>query len=171
MARHFDVRAFDAGTPLSPATVNLETLENYITRWARNPDPGSFFAKFNRFIRWLPDWLYIAFLRRKGYGGHILFKDGSPIGHVFYQRHGNEIHMFSIEVEEQYRGLGYGHGLMRSFLLEMSDRTEIDVLRISAGGSEDVRRMWIRTLDGKYDLPYAVEPYWKPGDGWVRIVR
>lgn len=176
MTKHLDVRALQAVEPLAPATVtDLEAVEHYVLHWARNPDPGSFFAKFTWFIQWLPDSLYLGVLRIMWYGGTILFLGGVPIGHVFYQRQWfsrrNEVHMFSIEVEEPYRKLGYANLLMQSFLDEMGRREQIDVLRISAGGDEAVKHMWLKTLRGGYNLDYVVESYAKPGLGWVKIAR
>lgn len=171
MTKSLDIRALQAAGSLTPTTIDTASIEEYVLYWARHPQPGSIFAKLTRFLRWLPDSAYLFTLRKLRYGGHILFLKGRPIGHIFYQQHGSEIHMFSIEVEHIWRTMGYGNRLMRSFLLEMGERDDIDILRISAGGDERVVHMWRKTLAGGYDLPYQAVPCEKPGDGWVRIVR
>lgn len=173
--RRFDLRALDAAEPVTTTTVDTESISRYVAYWARHPDPGSFFEKFTWFIRWLPDALLLFALFKLGYGGTILFRDGKPIGHIFYQRQWfgrrNEVHMFSIAVHEAHRKLGFANRLMRAFLLEMGERAEIDVLRISAGGDPTVAHMLEKVFNKKYDLPYGIRPCDKPGHGWLRIVR
>ncbi len=173
--QRFDLRALDAATPLATAAVDIESAWRYVVHWARHPDPGSFFEKFTWFIRWLPDALLLFALFKLGYGGTILFRDGKPIGHIFYQRQWfrrrNEVHMFSIWVERQYRKRGYGNQLMRSFLLEMGERDYIKILRISAGGDDKGLHFWAKTVGGEYGLPYTVASCSRSGLGWLRIVR
>lgn len=173
--QRFDLRTLSAATPLATAAVDIESAWRYVVHWARHPDPGSFFDSFTWFIRWLPDALLLFVLFKLGYGGTILFLDGKPIGHIFYQRQWfrrrNEVHMFSISVEPKYRNQGYGNQLMQSFLLEMGKREYIKFLRISAGGDDKGLHFWTKTVGGEYKLPYTVASCDKPGHGWLRIVR
>lgn len=170
--QHFDLKVLDAATPLSStAVVSLDAAERYVLHWARNPKPGSFFAKMTRILRVMPDQILLWGLKKRHYGGQILFCNGQPIGHIFHQLHGNEMHMFSVEVDEPYRGRGYANQLMRAFLEEMGRRSEIDYLRLSAGGDETVKHMWEKALHGEYALNYRVAECSKPGFGWLLISR
>lgn len=174
--KQLDLRMLDAATPLKDvAVIDLGAAERYVLHWVRNPAPGSFFAKFTWFVRWLPRVPLLAALRLMRYGGTILFLDGVPIGHLFYQQQwfnrGNEVHMFAVKVDEAHRDKGYANRLMRAFLLEMGQRSEIDYVRLSAGGDEAVRHMWKKARDGEYDLPFTLVECAKPGFGWLLILR
>lgn len=168
-----DVQALHTATPFEHATAtNLDSMNEYVLHWARHPKPGSYFARFTWLLRLLPDSLYLWTLRRLRYGGQILLDEtGNIIGHVFYQQHRDEVHLFSIEVDKEHEGLGYANRLMHSFLTEMGRRKHINWLRISAGGSEAVIHLWKKTLGGKYHLPYRVETGCREGLGWVNIKR
>ena len=61
--------------------------------------------------------------------------------------------------------------MMQQLLCEIGQRTDINWLRISAGGDVAVLHIWDKVLDGEYNLPYRVEPGEKPGLGWIKIVR
>lgn len=171
--KSLDLKTLHSATPIAQTvTANLDSVNEYVLRWARNPKPNSYFAQFTKLLRLLPDSLFIWALRRLHYGGQLLLDEtGNVIGHIFYQQHGDEIHMFSIEVNKDHEGRGYANRLMRSFLLEMGNREHINWLRISAGGSEAVIHLWKKTLAGTYHLPYRVEAGYRDGLGWVNIKR
>lgn len=168
-----DLKTLHPAAPFAQTvTTDFDSLNEYVLHWARNPKPGSKFARFTWMLRLLPDFMYLWALRRLHYGGQLMLDEtGSVIGHVFYQRHGDEIHLFSIEVHEEHRERGYANRLMHSFLIEMGHRTHINWLRISAGGDETVIHLWKKTLGGKYHLPYRVEAGYREGLGWVHIKR
>jgi hypothetical protein len=76
----------------------------HIGWWARHPDAESNFARANPLLSDLPDAELFAALSEKGYDG-LLYRDHREIiGHCFFQKHGNELHAFSMWVGEPHRG-------------------------------------------------------------------
>jgi GNAT superfamily N-acetyltransferase len=173
MSKHMDVRGLDVSTPIAfLATVHLLSIQNYVLHWARNPKPGSIFARLTRLTRMLPDAVYLWALRELRYSGLVLVNEGKIVGHAFYQQHGDEVHLFSVEVHPSYRGLGYANRVVEMFLNDMCLRcVDVNWVRISAGGDPAMLHMWHKALLGDYNTPCRLERAWRLGLGWARIVR
>src|SRR4051812_40219449 len=135
MGAPFPLRQLDTASKMSAHAdiVSLETIRNYVINWVRNPDPRGKFAKRMKWLQWLPDDVILFALRKMRYGGNVLFAEGKPIGHVFFQRHGDDLHMFSIAVVKHLQGLGWAKHQLEVFLNEaLADRT-VQRVRLSAG--------------------------------------
>jgi hypothetical protein len=79
-------------------------VASYIARWARNPDPGSNFARAAGAALTMPDAQLAAALRARGYDGLLYFAGDEIVGHLFFQWHDSEVHAFSVWIAERHRG-------------------------------------------------------------------
>lgn len=76
----------------------------HIGWWARHPDADSNFARSIGRLPDIADAELFAALIQKGYDGLLYTNENEIIGHCFFQRHGAELHGFSVWVSEQHRG-------------------------------------------------------------------
>ena len=76
----------------------------HIGWWARHPVADSNFARSIGRLPDIDDAELFATLSRKGYDGLLYTSENEIIGHCFFQRHGAELHGFSVWVSEQHRG-------------------------------------------------------------------
>jgi hypothetical protein len=76
----------------------------HVAHWARNPDPGSTFARTIGRLPDVPDAVLAAALGQRGYDG-LVYVDGKEIvGHCFFQRRDDELHGFAVWVAGHQRG-------------------------------------------------------------------
>ena len=75
----------------------------HIAWWARHPDAGSNFARSIGRLPDIADAELFAALSQKGYDGLLYTNENEIVGHCFFQRHGAELHGFSVWVSEQHR--------------------------------------------------------------------
>ena len=155
---------------VSPTTGGGE-LFSYIVWWIKNPDEGSSFDKKTRYIRWLPGSVLLWLLVQKHYGGFLFMDDrcSQVIGHVFFQRHGDAVHLFSMATRREMRGFGLGTDMIRESLLHVYADTSVNHVRIGAGGHPAVDKIWRKVVEGRLGLPFKVEPDEKVG--WAHFVR
>lgn len=120
---------------------------------------GSLFERFAGAALALPDDELLAGLLRDRYDMYIGFECGEPAGHVAFQRHGGECHMFSIELGEAYQGMGNSLVLSQALIeyarhsrmkIKWSDGNNADALgvleairRRSAELGVEVDDLWI----------------------------
>ena len=129
---------------------------NYAVKCARNPDPGSDFERSTRFIRWLPDRLFLfVLLRILCYDGLIFATTEHFIGHVFFQRHWSEWNAFHIWVEEDQRGQKYAQKMLREFLDKAYEAGKGQV-QIGNGGNDIVNHLWEKIISGDMRLAFDV---------------
>lgn len=76
----------------------------HVAYWARNPDPGSNFARLIGRLPDMPDAALAASLGHRGYDGLVYLDDNEIVGHCFFQRHDTELHGFAVWVAEHQRG-------------------------------------------------------------------
>ena len=81
-----------------------EAVLLHVGWWARHPEPGSNFERANGGIQDNSDAAIFAVLNQRGYDGLLYLDEREIIGHCFFQRHGAELHAFSLWVNEQHRG-------------------------------------------------------------------
>ena len=131
-------------------------VRNYTTHWIKNPDPGSKFERQTKFIRWLPGRMLIHLLEWKGYDGLLFLEEDSErvIGHAFFQRHDDTLHLFSAYVEEERRGTGLGKSIIRGFLMHAWGTFEMNRARLGAGNSEAMVGLWRQAH--MLNLPFSV---------------
>ena len=113
-------------------------VQNHVAHWIKHPDKGSVFARRTRFIRWLPKAALFKLLRLGRYDGLIFFQPGEVIAHVFFQRHGKDLHMFSVAVAQKHRGLGYAERALRCFIEHARAIPGIARVRLGAKGHDAV---------------------------------
>ncbi len=150
-------------------TVSVAAIDDYILRWARNPDRGSWFDILTFWRHAVPDQMLLYLLRWMGYGAQLHIQGGDVINHIFHQRHGDALHVFSIVTNEDHTGQGIAKRMLREWLLEAYKSSDVRRVRISAGRDEVVAHMYEQILAGKYDLPFPVTR--GSGPGWINFVR
>jgi hypothetical protein len=116
----------------------------------------------------MTDESLVAALRNKDYDGLLYIADHEVIGHLFFQRHGSELHGFAVWVAEPYREkkLPATFLLPTTFTLDFlayaSQRPDIERARIGAGDSLLTYRLLAPLI------PYLPELDWRTtGGGWV----
>ena len=151
------------------ATVPGALMHSYMIHWARNPDPGSWFDWMTIWRHWVSDRMLIHLLFQLRYGCQLLLEDGKVVSHIFHQRHGDELHLFSIFTIESRQHSGIAKRMLREWLLASWDTRGINKVRISAGNDAVVAHMYESILEGAYDLPFEVTR--GTGPGWVNLIR
>jgi GNAT superfamily N-acetyltransferase len=139
-------------------------VAEHIANWAKNPDEGSEFATKNSTLRLVPAMDLIKHLFAAGYGAAVFFEDEQLVAHVFYQRHGSELRVFSVFVDEQRRGCGYAKEALHLFFLHARE-LGADAVQLGAGNHLAMTRV-CEKLAAMPDLPYRVDT-----DNPTRFVR
>ena len=83
---------------------NHGVVAAHVAYWARNPDPGSNFARIIGRLPDIPDAALAASLGQRGYDGLVYVDDKEIVGHCFFQRRDTELHGFAVWVAEHQRG-------------------------------------------------------------------
>jgi hypothetical protein len=83
---------------------NHGVVAAHVAYWARNPDPGSNFARIIGRLPEIPDAALAASLGQRGYDGLVYVDDKEIVGHCFFQRRDTELHGFAVWVAEHQRG-------------------------------------------------------------------
>lgn len=143
------------------------TVRRHIAGWLNTPDPGSKFDKKTKWLRMLlPTALIVRILFAVGYQGLIFLNDdGLVVAHVFFQKHGDTLHVFHWHVEEGERGHGYMKEATSAFFEFAHDNDAIVGVRITAGGSPRIAKFWDSIQNGTVQLPHGL----KTGEkmGWL----
>jgi len=148
-------------------------LRKHTLMCARNPNPGSVFDKRTRLARRLPDSLYFYWLRKKLYGGFFAVEIETVrprlIGHIFYQRHASDIHVFSVFTIESRRGEGIATNALLNFLTQVWEKTEFRSVRLGEDNDEKMIKLRKHLAKAAYlrELPFRLRAY---EDGWVSLV-
>ena len=136
----------------------------HLIDWMRNPDPGSAFDRKMRFLQWLPDAVLLFLLVHVfDYGGLVWVDDKEQVvGHVMHQRHGHDLHIFSVWVEKPFRKHGVGAEMVRAELEHAREDRSIRRVRGGAGRNADMIRLWDRVVSN-------ISFVRKEADGWVAL--
>lgn len=113
---------------------NHKLVQDYVAHWIRNPDKGSAFDKATRLVRWLPDRALFGLMRMLKYDGLLFTQPGEVVAHTFCQRHGSDLHMFSVSVNPSYRGQGLAKKALQAFIEYGRNLDGIERIRLGAGG-------------------------------------
>lgn len=105
----------------------------------RSPDPGSIFDRQTREIRGLPDSELLGIFKANGYDALVGYNQ-EVCGYIAFQRHGDDLHIFAINVEEKYRGSPVIMQLTKDFL-DYARRKNAKRIRLSGGGSEKSKKL------------------------------
>lgn len=143
------------------------TAHRHTVHWLRNPDPGSPFEKKTQFLRWLPDVVLIPLLVLLRYNG-LLFLHAERdeiLGHVFFQKHTDGLHLFSAWMTESERGTGAAVGMIRAFLVHAWESGCRDV-RMGTDRNKAMSRLRERAYNARTNLPFTLIP---GQDGWAKL--
>lgn len=148
-------------------------VRNYVIHWIRHPDHGSTFERKTRWFRWcvlplLPQRFVLWYMLRQHYNG-LLFEHthvGGIVVHVFFQRRGDALHMFSVSTNPEYRGRRYALQALVYFITYAYGIGGITRVRLGAGGHEAVVAIVDKLGRKLIDLPFAVRV---TPDGWVHF--
>ncbi len=140
-------------------------FNEYVLNWIRNPDPqGGFSKKVGAFKR-LPRSLVIPLMRLAGYDGIIFMSKGSIVGNIFFQRHGNSLHLFAIYITPKLRRKGLAREAVEHFVRHA--KTVKGIERVRIGGEKLVGRvLCARLKKSEKRLGIKVEK-----GGWVKLMQ
>jgi hypothetical protein len=139
-------------------------VRDYIMRWVARPVSGSCFAVRTRWLRWLPSRLLVRLLANRGYDGLLYALPDRIIGHVFFQRHGDAIHIFSAAVDEEFEGRGYSGVMLLDCLTHASGLKGVTLARMGTGANVFTQRFLQRLRRHEAALGWQVGE-----DGWVEF--
>ncbi len=151
------------------AIASIALMNDYVLHWARNPNPGSWFDWLTLWRYWVSDDALLRLLSWMRYGAQIYIEEGRVVNHIFHQRHGEELHLFSIFTLGTHQKRNIAKRMLREWLIEAWNTPGINKVRISAGGDAVVAHMYEEILKGAYDIPFAVGR--GEGPGWVNLIR
>lgn len=113
-------------------------LLTHIASLARNPDPGSSFARNVGALADLPDREIVAALKDQGYDGLIYLDDEGLLAHCFFQRRDDELHVFAGWVAARRRDRKLMAVVGFDFLAYASAQPGIVRARVGSGGADRV---------------------------------
>lgn len=144
-----------------------EAALKHLIHWLRHPDPGSPFEKKTRYLRWLPDAILVPLLRALRYNG-LLFLDNERdeiLGHIFFQKHSDGLHLFAAWLAEHQRGNGAAVSMVRQFLVHAWETGCTDV-RMGTNRNKAMSRLRERVFHARLNLPFTLVP---GSDGWAKL--
>jgi hypothetical protein len=97
----------------------------------------------------------------------MLFQWGRKIiGHVFFQRHGNELRLFSLSIHEDFRKQGLSILAAEAFLGEARSRPRISKVRFGKGTHDGMKRILKNFGPRQSELGIQIL-----NEGWVELCR
>ncbi len=143
------------------------TAHRHTVHWLRNPDPGSPFEKKMRFLFWLPDMVLIPLLVLLRYNGLLFLhpERDEILGHVFFQKHADGLHLFSAWMVPEQRGTGAAISMIQSFLLHAWESGCRDV-RMGTDRNPAMSRLRERVYNARLNLPFVLTP---GTNGWAKL--
>lgn len=144
---------------------NRKTVERYVVDKIRNADRAGLFHKKTRFISRLPKTVLLKLMKMQGYDGIVFEEKGKIISSVFFQRHGNALHMFGITVEPTMRGKGMATESTIEFIKHAKKVQGITLVRI-VGDRRNPAAVKIceRLRNGEKEFGIKVLE-----DGWIEL--
>jgi hypothetical protein len=113
----------------------------HIAWWSRHADADSNFARATRDLVDGPDALRVAALIERGYDGLLYLQDDAIAGHLFFQRHGGEMHAFAAWSDERLRASGLMASAPLDFIAYARATDGVTRVRIGAGDNLLGKRM------------------------------
>ncbi len=107
----------------------------------------------------------MRYLQGKGYDVIMMHENDSIIGHVAFQVHqDNTLHVFSVEVNPEYREKGCATWLLEQTIHEARKR-DIERVRIGAGSKEAITRAYNRLGSEEKEHLKVIQE----GNNWFRL--
>ena len=154
--------AADLPLPLVVSANLTALIRDYVLWWVRNPDPTGAFAVKTRWRGWLPGRLVVRALLALGYDGVVYQMDATVIGHIFFQRHGADLHIFSAGVSEPYEGHKFSLVMLLDCVAYAATLPAIRRVRVGRAANQ-LTRHGLQLIDERKDrLGWRITP-----DGWV----
>jgi len=141
-----------------------KAVSRYVRNWVRHPDKRGSFYKKTRFISWLPGPVLISLMKKLKYDGILFEKEGKIAANIFFQRHGDTLHMFAIAVESAFENQGIAKQSVRYLIEHARSVRGITRLRIGAGRDPIVTSLYEGLRNDKAQLEIKVLK-----DGWVEL--
>lgn len=133
----------------------------HVAWWAKHPAAGSYFEQAARSLPDVPDPALVALLQEMRYDGLLYLERADIVGHLFFQRHGAELHAFSVWFGESLRGGDMLSVALLDFLAYASDLPGIARARV--GATNPVLRRLFAPVH-----PTLVDIGWRVRDGgWI----
>ena len=141
-------------------------VRDYVLRFARHPEAGGSFHARTRWLRRLPAAWFLRTLTALRYDGIIYLRGATVIGHVFYQRHGDTLHVFSTAVGDACQGRGYSRVMILDCVAYAAQRPGIVGARLGRERNALGWRQLRRIQEHEERLGWRGH-----ADGWVRFSR
>jgi len=153
---------------LKPRSPHAALVLEHAHWFATHPDPTSEFARkrWARLLPWAPKWLLFALLIRQNYDGMVYVTEatGEVLGHVIWQRHGNNLHVFSVHVHNLYRHQGLALEFLEDFV-HVAHVNNCHAVRIGQDNNPDMCSLRKRLLTEGL-VPFKLIDR---GKGWIII--
>ena len=146
----------------------------YLIEKAGNPDEGS---KFERktgclslffggpLMSILTTPIAVKYMKWQGYDALLLRLHGEIRRYTAFQVHdGDSLHIFSVELDENYREMGLAQGMVESVLKKAREKN-LKSVRIGGGGSEATNRIHKNCSERAEELGIVARD-----DNWVDIL-
>lgn len=184
--RSFAVQRVSA---LSEVDREHRSLIEHVMMRIKRANPGGMFARITWWMALLlPERIVRIILRKMRYDGNLfLDEEGRPAMDVFWQRHGDALHMFAVWIRGDLRKQGLLQHVIRHFLEYARRQPGISGARLSAGGVEAtgerggekaVVAAWLSIERGDFGTPWVsayrplkLDEHGLPVEqlGWVRF--
>jgi len=103
-------------------------------------------------------------LQSRGYDALVLFYQQDPVGISAFQKRGDDLHVFDIEVERGYRSAGLAT-YMQKELIKEAKIMNVQRIRIGGGGNEATNHLHQKLKEAEEELCIKVE-----SENWIRII-
>ena len=137
-------------------------VRDYLRQWIADANPAGRFHAQTRWLQWVPPSLWVRTLFALGYDGLIYINDGVAFGHVYFQRHGSSMHVFSAAVTEPLRGKGYSIPMLLDSVAYAHTMPGISGVKVGTG--QNNRRLFDCLTTYGDQLGWQVRP-----DRWVEF--
>jgi hypothetical protein len=143
-----------------------DTVKAYLARCARGAPETTNFVRLTRHLHHLPDDVLLSTLIKQSYDGLVFAQHREIFGHVFFQRHGSELHGFSSAVHKPRQGRKLWAIFPLDFVAFASECDGITKARMGAGNSPITRHLVDILSPHTAALGWSVSP-----DGWVTFAN
>jgi len=154
--------AAEVPTPVLASTHLTGPVRDYLAWWISHADPSGTFAAKIGWVEGVPDERLTRALFVLGYDGLIYLTGDAVVGHVFFQRHGADVHGFSTAVSDGLDGHGYSVVMMMDYVSYALRLAGVARVRVGTGRNNVTRRFLERIKKHEAVLGWRVGE-----DGWV----
>lgn len=156
--------ADEVPVPLLASESHKRAVREYLEWWTGHANPTGRFAMRTRWLARLPSAIRIRLLFALGYDGLVYLDRDSPVGHIFFQRHGSTLHGFAVGVTDSLEGRGYAVPMTFDFVSYGATLPDITAVRVGRGQNPVTRRFLHRLRNYEHAFGWHVGE-----DGWVRF--